>query len=369
MIQEWLQGQTQVIQEGLHGQTQALTVIQEQTRPRHTTKELDASKISITDAKKYFHCGQLPFHCVRDLLPPPKEKISKLVRDYADLMRRQHAAGNIAEVAYVQSYVRSTLLPGLIKCLRNRKFVEAEHERGFTVRLESPDMSSVIVDGITDHTIKFREGDGRFLTIEDKAICLKLSESDIAQARAEMMTELEEMFNSFDYIPHEFYGLLQNGSDWIFIKCTSKDGRQCWSHVKAPPIFTPSKVNPKGCLAVSRFLTEVLSVCDKIVDEMRHPIKLVTEMKLLSVQEENDQDDPDDKEDESDDPEPEGKEDPEPKKKEDPNQIPSSRDKHAGQEGAKKSFEHSHSNKENIILPLTKQNVQKLPTSCRLRLR
>jgi hypothetical protein len=362
MIQEGLQVHTQVIQEGLH-------VIQEQTRPRHTTKELDASKISVTDAKKYFHCGQLPYDCVCDLLPPPKEQISKLVRDYADQMRRQHAAGNIADVAHVQSYVRSTLLPGLIKCLQNRNFVEAEHERGFTVKVGSPDMSSVVVDGITDHTIKFREGDGRFLTIEDKAICLKLSESAIAQARAEMMTELDEMSNSFDYIPHEFYGLLQNGRDWIFIKCTSKDGRQCWSHVKAPPIFTPTKLNRKGCLAVSRFLTEVLSVCDKIVDEMRHPIKLVTEMKLLSVQEDDDQEDPDDKEDESDegDPEPEGKEDPEPKKKEDSNQKPSSRDKHAGQGGSKKSFEHSHANKENIILTLTKQNVQKLPTSSRLR--
>jgi hypothetical protein len=78
---------------------------------------------------------------------------------------------------------------------RHHNSVE-EHEQSYRVTFECQGdeiFEKVTVNGITGHTLKLKNSDSRLLTIEDKSICLSLNDSAIAQARSEMMSELEEL--------------------------------------------------------------------------------------------------------------------------------------------------------------------------------
>jgi hypothetical protein len=287
------------LQKSIASMIQTLDLIAEQTRVKQSTKVLEGSKISVRDARKYFHCGEQPYECIRRSIPTPSQKlqnkISLLVQNYSQKMLQQLTEGLIGEVAYVQSYVRETLLPGLVQCLRHRKSVVEEYERSYRVTFEcqSDEVSEkVTVNGKTGHTLKLKNSDFRLLTIEDKSICLPLNESAIAQARSEMMSELEELYGCIQLKPPEFYGILQNGCDWIFIKCLTTSEREFWSHVKAPPTFVEGKLNLDGVSAVTTLLVEVLSVCDRIADLIMNPI-VTANLKSLSLTK-NDEGDGDD---------------------------------------------------------------------------
>lgn len=316
---------------------------------------MEANKISSTDRAKYFDSGELPYIFLRKSLPTPHRKISSLVKKYSLEIVRRLNQGNLAKVCYAQSCVKEILLPGMIACLHNRKFVEAEHRRPFTLNIRDYDegwsSENLIVNGVTDHTFKIKSCDCRLLTIEDKSIGEALTELAIAQVRTEMMTELHVMLSYFDFISTVYYGILQNGCEWIFVRCISRNGKQFWNHICAPATIEEGRVKESGCLAVSTLITHVLSVCDQIVEDFKlSQIELVTTTTLKAEEYELD---PEKDERSDDDPE-----------------VNDRKQQSSSQGGSSqnhsRSFEHANkSNRRKMILPLTQQNVLKLPVSRR----
>jgi hypothetical protein len=283
-----------VIVPGGGGDEGLLRQIFEQTKPRKNNITCDTSSIS-ANATRHFKCGEMRHEVMTPRLSSLNgdttlETLKNIVRAFSDAMMSV-PTGQISnsEKPIVQKYMRNIFLPALVGFCRNSHMIEIENERKFQINVED-ETSAVTVNGVTDHTLKIRSTDCRVVTIEDKRICLKLSKGCVAQARSEMMIEVDEMFEYFSYEPAQYCGVLQNGCDWIFLFRTATQSHPQWNYVQIPPTFSDNVADDDNCGIVARYLENALVVADRIVDDITNMDKLIVATSLLRVDDEEDDD-------------------------------------------------------------------------------
>jgi hypothetical protein len=267
-----------------------------QKKPREVA---DGSEILSKDVKEYFKCGQRPVASASDsLLSYNNEDKTKAILDAVvklgtSMKQVKHNKWKKCEIGTVQPYVRDIFLPAVLECLDNTRFVELENERYYELKAMNDEGEILPVKGRTDHCAKIAESDCRAFVVEDKTICNTLSDQYIAQTRTEMMVEVRDTFEYYNYIPERYYGVLHNCSEWLFIERLVNGNNVHWSFVKLPPIFTDSDsgINLDNCKIVANFLEHVLKVADNIITDVRNYKFVTTKPPLISISEDVSDDD------------------------------------------------------------------------------
>lgn len=76
-----------------------------------------------------------------------------------------------------------------------------------------------------DHTIQISDSGFASATIEDKAICFKMTVKEVGQALTQVESEVKLMMDHLNYAPVEYVGLLQNGPVWIAVRRRIENGK------------------------------------------------------------------------------------------------------------------------------------------------
>lgn len=337
--------------------------------PKKTRYECDASSIMTDCRNALFKCGRWSISGRQKVLRSFKNEqkakaIADLVTTYASEMLALNQANKSSEKKYVQPAVRNTVWPILRQQLHCREKILLENERKFKLHVES-EYDEADVAGLTDHCLKIVDSDARLATWEDKAICKLWSAQDVAQVQAEMMIECQELEEFFSIVPTEYCGVLQNGCNWTFLFRTVVRGKFLWSYVRTPATFENGFVSSTACAVVAQFLEHMLVIVDSLYDEVVMPKMIIQSMSLSSILEGREDDG-------------EGKDNYNPsdpagragQKPDAPGRGVGARSssstttkntsKKSGSRTKRCSFE-DFANKENLILPLTTCNVNKLP--------
>jgi hypothetical protein len=290
--------------------------------------------------------------------------IVDLVTTYAGEMLALNQANKSSEKKYVQPAVRNTLWPILRDQLNCGEKLLLQNERKFKLHVENERDEADVV-GLTDHCLKIVDSDARLATWEDNAILKPWDLRDVAQGQAEMMFECHELEEFFGIVPTEYCGILQNGCNWTFLFRTVNRGKFVWSYVRTPATFENGAVSPQSCAVVAQFLEHMLMIVDRLYDEIVMPKMIIRSMALSSI--------PEGKEDDA-----EGKDNhdstspargpgqalPPPKSRDGTRSSSRSTagktNKGSGPNANECAFEDS--GKENLLLPLTAENVKKQPT-------
>jgi hypothetical protein len=275
--------------------------------PRETVK---ASEISAKDVQKYFRCGQRRHQSFSCLSYDNEAKTAVILDAVVALSREMqlipHEKWVNCEIPLVQPYVHNTFLPVIVGCLDNAELVELERERKFELKAMNDEDGVLPVNGATDHCAKIVRSDCRVFTVEDKTVCKTISLKYIAQTRSEMMVEVRDMFDFFNYVPQRYCGIIHNCSQWLFIEREVIGNDAHWSYVRLPPIFTSpdSEIDMLNCGLVATFLEHVLKVADSIIVDVCNNRFVSTKLPLLSISDhgsDNDDHDDDDNNDDHDD--------------------------------------------------------------------
>jgi hypothetical protein len=130
-----------------------------------------------------------------------------------------------------------TVLPQFLECLRFPKLVWQSMSDILATWM--PLLIWRTRAGKTDHTIKLSEG--MLVSLPAKISCSLCSSCSalLAQARSQVMLELNELSYFGSCMLQMSIVALQNGSDWIFVRCTrGVTGQSVLDSLQAPPIFS-----------------------------------------------------------------------------------------------------------------------------------
>lgn len=89
--------------------------------------------------------------------------------------------------------------------LNNQKYAFMDGKRySFTAR--DSDDEKLKIKGAIDHTIQIRDSGFASATIEDKAICFKMTKIEVGQALTQVESEVKLMTDHLNYAPPEYVG-------------------------------------------------------------------------------------------------------------------------------------------------------------------
>jgi len=264
--------------------------------------DCDASKISKKDYEEYFRTYLIELNTKWMELKGYKDQtksnilLAEVIR-YSDVMMENYKNNRIDEKAYVQSEIKGTFWNN-IKPVFNNNTVTLENEREFALVIEN-NRRRCNYHGKTDHVVKLSTSEIRAMTIEDKFVGKVYENRDYAQARAEMESEIRDMFQGFNYVPVEFCGILQNGCDWIFLFHTMCEGRALWQRVQSPPTFNKDThvIDEGACAMVAQFLEHACFVADNIILEMTGNVRRIHVPSITSIPEKEEEEEEDDDDD------------------------------------------------------------------------
>jgi len=242
----------------------------------------------------------------------------KAIKDMYIFMNQNLTCGNIDESRVVQPYVKDVFLPSTLSCLKT-EHVEIENEREYEYMMDEPFIdneskeSKVKFGGKTDHTLKYPGFDIRCLTIEDKYIGCSLTDARIGQVVSQMIYEIKQFEDFLNYIPEQFWGILHNGIEWVFVVRRLITGKVIWNHVKfSPPMESKnSKKTSEAHKSSDKFVTEsdelesyfsqvaqywdhIYYNCDIIFIDIHRPVKAIPASSLLTINEKDNDDDDED---------------------------------------------------------------------------
>jgi hypothetical protein len=249
--------------------------------------------------------------------PSNRNTFIKAIKDMYIFMNQNLTRNNIDESTVVQPYVKDVFLPSTLSCLKTER-VEIENEREYEYMMDEPFIdneskeSKVRLGGKTDHTLKYPGFDIRCLTIEDKCIGCSLSDAGIGQLVSHMMYEIKQFEHFLIYIPEQFWGILHNGIEWVFVVRRLITGKVIWNHVKfSPPMESKkSKKTSEAHKSSDKFVTEsdelesyfsqvaqywdhIYYNCDIIFIDIQQPVKAIAASSLLTTNEKDNDDDDD----------------------------------------------------------------------------
>jgi len=155
-------------------------------------------------------------------------------------------------------------------------------DRKYSFMVENNDVEMTI-RGVTDHVIKLRNSGYAAMTLEDKNVCMALTDQEVCQVVTQVRYEVENMEKGLRYVPSEYVGLLQNGPVWIAVRRRVVCGYVLWSYVRTGPAFTihedcegkrcASPIVDDHCVEIARLIEHAYCVADKIMDEIFFPEK------------------------------------------------------------------------------------------------
>jgi hypothetical protein len=178
------------------------------------------------------------------------------------------------------------------------------NEKEYTFSVDTDDIQAIIT-GRTDHVIQALDSDFASATLEDKAICLKMSSQEISQVVTQVDFEVGQMERFLNYVPREYVGILQNGPVWIAVLRRIDRGRVLWTYIQTSPAFiitgdgtserTATPVNPASCVEIARLVEHAYSIADNITEEIlypdRRPMNAIHTIKEYHNLSDNDEDD------------------------------------------------------------------------------
>jgi hypothetical protein len=129
--------------------------------------------------RKYFDCKQVPLESELSRLrrfSPPENKATLLLAEVKKYI------GQIQnEVEYMQPEIRDNCWPNTRSFLRNQQNYEMINEKEYTFTKYDDDDEGVEVKGKIDHTIQRVDCAFASATLEDKVICLKMTDKKLVK--------------------------------------------------------------------------------------------------------------------------------------------------------------------------------------------
>jgi len=201
---------------------------------------------------------------------------------YVTSMRNRYLENHDDEITYVQPEVRNKLIPNTVKFMRTYSKSKLVSEKEYTL-MEENDMGILEVGGKTDHAIEMIDSSLALLTLEDKAILHEITKREISQVVTQVKHEIQSLEIGLNYVPKEFVGLLQNGSQFVAILRRIDRGRVLWTNIRSSLAFTSketvngmrsaSEIDLKSCEEIARILEHAYVTADKIAEEIMDPYK------------------------------------------------------------------------------------------------
>jgi hypothetical protein len=259
-----------------------MNIIAEQTRPRKVLLHESASKLSSSIRRKYFDCKQVPLESELSRLKrfnPPENKANLLlaeVKKYIGQIQNKYLTGKRKEVEHMQPEIRDNFWPNTRSFLRNQQNYEMINEKEYTFTKYDDDDEGVEVKGKIDHTIQRIDCAFASATLEDKAICLKMTDKEVGQAVTQVDFEVEQMEKFLNYAPVEYVGLLQNGPVWIAVLRRIDRGKVLLTYIQTSPAFSvdePLTVNESSCSEIARLIEHAYCTADEITENIMCPEK------------------------------------------------------------------------------------------------
>jgi hypothetical protein len=198
-------------------------------------------------------------------------KIYIEVVKYSYRMKRRLSKGQIAEIEFVQEETE-TFLNKLKLNMRHNNSCKFKREKPYNFTIEN-EADIVNVAGVTDHVLGINESSFVALTVEDKKMNKQLTESDITQAKSQMVSELMIFSEAKDFSPPSYCGILQNGSNWVFLRREISDrGKELWTYYACKSVLITKNdilaVDLECCKLIARYIENALFVADNIIDSV-----------------------------------------------------------------------------------------------------
>ena len=149
--------------------------------------------------------------------------------------------GKRSELKEMQPEMRLNLLPNTRAFLHNNEEYAFMDGKRYNFTARDSDDEKLKIKGSIDHTIQIRDSGCASATIEDKAICFKMTKKEVGQALSQVESEVKLMTDHLNYSPPEYVGLLQNGPVWIAVRRRIENGKVLSTYLQTSDAITTEK--------------------------------------------------------------------------------------------------------------------------------
>ena len=173
--------------------------------------------------------------------------------------------------------MRLNLLPNTRAFLHNNEEYAFMDGKRYNFTARDSDDEKLKIKGSIDHTIQIRDSGCASATIEDKAICFKMTKKEVGQALSQVESEVKLMTDHLNYSPPEYVGLLQNGPVWIAVRRRIENGKVLSTYLQTSDAITTEKPddpsNEESCIEIARLIEHTYCIADDISEKILFPQK------------------------------------------------------------------------------------------------
>jgi hypothetical protein len=150
----------------------------------------------------------------------------EMILAYSQIMHSRKVNGQVREIELVQYTLAHNE-----SCMENGNQIGLINKRPYNVSINE----TLEVRGSTDHVMALTGGDFCPLTIEDKFVAAEFKPQGIAQVKTQMMAEIQLMKErESPYNPKKYFGILQDGFEWVFLYCFCRGDGSVWNRFHTP---------------------------------------------------------------------------------------------------------------------------------------
>ncbi len=253
-------------------------MIAEQTKPRKTKTDEQASHLHSSVRNTFFQCPRVPFSSQASSFKKfsTADKLQQLIAEvirYSKVMREKYQMGFVKEVDHVQLEFRRDFWTNTKSLLRFNNQYQLINEKPYFLTVEN-DTAETTVTGKIDHVIQLLDCDVASVTIEDKPLNMSFGAGEISQVVTQVKSEVDKMESFLGYVPAEYVGLLQNGCIWGAVLRKVERGKVLWTYIEAPRAFevdNTSKrpialVSDANCVEIARLIQHAYCIADQILN-------------------------------------------------------------------------------------------------------